>query len=136
LSKTDLAGIEWIVANTINEHARGNPDALAASRIAALAAAGYRIAPAEDHAPGAQPFDALTPENRPQDPFGDGRDWTFETSEHGGAEPDTMPQAIKATDADGRWAIYVPLTIGGKIAVARPHQSGDDGRPLRLISPP
>jgi hypothetical protein len=26
-----------------------------------------------------------------------------------------MPQTIKATDAAGRWAIYVPLTRGGKI---------------------
>jgi hypothetical protein len=30
-----------------------------------------------------------------------------------------MPQAIRATDAEGRWAIYVPLTLGGKIVVPR-----------------
>ena len=44
---------------------------------------------------------------RPQDRFGDGR-------------PDNMPQTIKATDATGRWAIYVPLTRGGKIVVPWP----------------
>jgi hypothetical protein len=49
-----------------------------------------------------------------------GRDWTFKTSEHGGGEPDNMPQAIRATDGTGRWAIYVPLTRGGKIVIPRP----------------
>src|SRR5215468_4785470 len=39
------------------------------------------------------------------------------TTEHGGDEPDNMPQAVQATDAEGRWAIYVPLTRGGKIIV-------------------
>jgi len=58
---------------------------------------------------------------RPQDHFGDGRDWTFRTGEHGGDEPDNMPQTIKATDAAGRWAIYVPLTRSGKIVVPRPY---------------
>jgi hypothetical protein len=60
---------------------------------------------------------------RPQDTYGDGRDWKFETSEHGGDEPDNMPQIIKATDAAGRWAIYVPLTRGGKIVVPRPYSA-------------
>jgi hypothetical protein len=32
-----------------------------------------------------------------------------------------MPQAIKATDAAGRWAIYVPLTRAGKIVVPLSH---------------
>ena len=32
-----------------------------------------------------------------------------------------MPQTIKATDAAGRWAIYVPLTRGGKIVAPRPY---------------
>jgi hypothetical protein len=36
-----------------------------------------------------------------------------------------MPQAIEATDADGRWAIYVPLTCGGKIVVPRPEYRDD-----------
>jgi hypothetical protein len=30
-------------------------------------------------------------------------------------------QTIKATDAAGRWAIYVPLMRGGKIVVPRPY---------------
>ena len=39
----DSAAIERIIANTINETARGDPDALAARIVAALAEAGYRI---------------------------------------------------------------------------------------------
>ncbi len=62
---------------------------------------------------------------RPQDIHGDGRDWKFETLEHGGDEPDNMPQAIEATDAEGRWAVYVPLTLGGKIVVPRRENVGD-----------
>jgi hypothetical protein len=30
--------------------------------------------------------------------------------EHGGEYPDTMPQAIKLIDAEGRSCIYVPIT--------------------------
>ena len=37
------AAVERIIANTINETARGDPDALAARIVAALAEAGYRI---------------------------------------------------------------------------------------------
>jgi hypothetical protein len=44
---------------------------------------------------------------RPQDRTLDGRDLTFETLEHGGAEPDTMPNAIRITDREGRSAVYV-----------------------------
>ena len=124
MSERDSATVERIIANTINETARGDPAALAARIVAALAGAGYSIVPAngiEDTALGPQPFDELTREMRPQDPFGDGRDWTFRTGEHGGDEPDNMPQTIKATDAAGRSAIYVPLTRGGKIVVPRPY---------------
>ena len=120
----ETPSIERIIANTINEEARGDPDALAVRIVTALGEAGYRILPAngmKETARGSQPFDALTPEMRPQDTWGDGRDWTFETSEHGGDEPDNMPQAIKATDAAGHWAIYVPLTRADKIVVPRPH---------------
>ena len=74
----------------------------------------------EDTALGSQPFDELTPDMRPQDIHGNGRDWKFETGEHGGDEPDNMPQAITATDPAGRWAVYVPLTLFGKIVVPRP----------------
>ena len=90
--------------------------------MAGLRNAGYRITPAtEDIALGSQPFDELKPEMRPQDTYGDGRDWKFETSEHGGDEPDNMPQAITATDPVGRGAVYIPLTRGGKIVVPRPY---------------
>jgi hypothetical protein len=123
MSKGDISAVERIIANTINETARGDPDALAARLLAALVEAGYLIISAngiEETALGSQPFDELTREMRPQDHFGNGRDWTFRTGEHGGDEPDNMPQTIKATDAAGRWAIYVPLTRGGKIVVPRP----------------
>src|SRR5580692_634357 len=111
MPKVEAPAVERIIANTIDETARGDPDALASGIVAALAAAGYGIVPAngiEDTALGPQPFDKLTREMRPQDPFGDGRDWTFRTGEHGGDEPDNMPQTIKATDVAWRWAIYVP----------------------------
>jgi hypothetical protein len=36
----------------------------------------------------------MMPEKRPQNPHLDGTGLTFETLEHGGDEPDTMPQAI------------------------------------------
>jgi len=91
MSRIDGAAIERIVANTIVETARGDPDALASRIVAALAEAGYRIAAvnlAKDTALGRQPFEELTPEMRPQDTYGDGRDWTFRTGEHGGDEPD------------------------------------------------
>lgn len=84
---------------------------------------GCRIVP-EDTALGDQPFDELTHDKRPQDTYGDGRDCTFNTGEHGGDEPDNMPQVIEATDAAGRWAIYVPLTRGGKVVVPRPRSGG------------
>jgi hypothetical protein len=41
----------------------------------------------------------------------------FEKLEHGGEYPDTMPQAIKLIDADGRSCIYVPITQNGKVIV-------------------
>jgi len=45
-----------------------------------------------------------------------GRDWpAFETMEHGGEYPDTMPQAIKLIDAEGRSCIYVPILQNGKV---------------------
>ena len=39
----DRATVERIIANTINETARGDPDALAPRIVAALTAAGFRI---------------------------------------------------------------------------------------------
>jgi hypothetical protein len=46
MSKVEASAVERIIANTINETARGDPDALAARIVAALAEAGYRIVPA------------------------------------------------------------------------------------------
>jgi hypothetical protein len=114
----DTRSINRIIANTINEKVFGDPDALASAIIAELAENGCWIVP-EDTARGDQPFDELTPDKRPQDTYGDGRDWRFETGEHGGDEPVNMPQTIHATDAEGRWAICVPLTQGGKIVIPR-----------------
>jgi hypothetical protein len=37
-----------------------------------------------------QVFDVLKPEDRPQDEWMDGRSLRFETSEHGGAEPEVI----------------------------------------------
>jgi hypothetical protein len=58
MSRADVPAVERIIANTINETARGDPDALAARIVAALGEAGYRIVPAngmEDSALGSQP---------------------------------------------------------------------------------
>jgi hypothetical protein len=60
-------------------------------------------------------FAKMTPEKRPQDPSMDGTGLTFETMEHGGEYPDTMPQAIKLVDAEGRSCIYVPITQNGRV---------------------
>jgi hypothetical protein len=51
--RADVPAVERIIANTIKETARGDPDALAARIVAALGAAGYRIV--EDTAHGSQP---------------------------------------------------------------------------------
>jgi hypothetical protein len=50
-----------------------------------------------------------------RDPHLDGTGLRFETMEHGGEYPDTMPQAIKLIDAEGRSCIYVPITQDGKV---------------------
>ena len=43
MQKAEVPAVERIIANTINETARGDPDALAARIVAALAEAGFRI---------------------------------------------------------------------------------------------
>jgi hypothetical protein len=43
MQKAEVPGLERIIADTINETARGDPNALAAHIIAALGEAGYRI---------------------------------------------------------------------------------------------
>jgi hypothetical protein len=58
---------------------------------------------------------ATAPGKRPQDPDLDGTGLTFEPLEHGGEYPDTMPQAIRLTDARGRSAVYVPIKVRGKV---------------------
>ena len=60
-------------------------------------------------------FAQLTLEKRPQDPSMDGTGLRFETMDHGGEYPDTMPQAIKLIDAEGRSCIYAPITQNGKV---------------------
>jgi hypothetical protein len=45
----------------------------------------------------------------------DGTGLRIETLDHGGEYPDTMPQAIKLVDAEGRSCIYVPITQDGKV---------------------
>jgi hypothetical protein len=60
-------------------------------------------------------FNKLAPENRPQDPSMDGTGLLFETLEHGDEYPDTMPQAIRLTDVQGRSCIYVPIMQDGRV---------------------
>jgi hypothetical protein len=55
-----------------------------------------------------QGYRHLLPEMRPQDPLRDGRGLTFKAVEHGGDEPDEMPQAVEVTDQQGRWCLFVP----------------------------
>src|SRR6516162_8351233 len=45
MPKVEAPAAERIIANTINETARGDPDALAARIVAALAEAEYRVVP-------------------------------------------------------------------------------------------
>jgi hypothetical protein len=77
------------------------------------AATSFRIDPKGQRSIGSH--SALIPELA-----GDGTGLRFETGEHGGDYPDNMPQAITLTDAQGRWVIYVPLRVGGKIVVPEP----------------
>jgi hypothetical protein len=73
MSKADAAAVERIIANTINETARGDPDALAARIVAALGEAGYRIVPAngkKDTLLGLQP-DKYRMEQLDRSPNGD-----------------------------------------------------------------
>ena len=60
-------------------------------------------------------FQDLVADKRPQDPHLDGTGLRFETLDHGGEYPDTMPQAIKLIDAEGRSCIYAPTTQNGKV---------------------
>jgi hypothetical protein len=79
----------------------------------------------------------MPPERRPQDPTMDGGDMRLEgsrveTKEHIGEYPDTMPQVIEVTDAEGRKAAYVPLSHDGKVvdssAVVKKLKDCEDSR--------
>lgn len=72
-------------------------------------------------------YEQMTEDKRPQDETMDGSNWTFETLEHGGEYPDMMPQAIRATDAQGRSCIYLPVTVHGKVVDSKGYVS--DSRP-------
>ena len=63
-------------------------------------------------------FEIMTEDMRPQDPGMDGDGLVFETSEHGGKYPDMMPQAIKMTDAQGKWCIYLPTIEDGEVVLS------------------
>lgn len=39
----------------------------------------------------------------------------FEALDHGGEYPDTMPQAIRLTDALGHSCLYLPTSRNGKV---------------------
>ena len=57
----------------------------------------------------------------------DGTGLTFETLEHGDDEfTDTMPQAIRLTDAEGRSCIYVPITQDGKVVDSEGYSFGPE----------
>lgn len=77
-------------------------------------------------------YEVLTEDKRPQDEKMDGSGWTFETLEHGGEYPDMMPQAIRATDANGRSCIYLAVTVNGKVVDSKGFFS--DSRPGSRIS--
>ena len=62
-------------------------------------------------------FDVLVPQDRPRDTYGNGRSLRFITSEH---DEMTMPQVIEVRYAEGRWAVYVPLEINGKMVRPQP----------------
>jgi hypothetical protein len=64
-----------------------------------------------------QTFNVLEPEDRQRDTYGDGRSLRFIMSER---DEMTMPQAIEVRDDEGRWAVYVPLEINGKIVRPQP----------------
>lgn len=64
-------------------------------------------------------FEELPADRRPQDPIMDGTGLTFETLEHGGEYPDTMPQAIRVTDSQGRSCVYMPVKVDGKVVDSR-----------------
>ena len=78
-------------------------------------------------------YKRMAPEMRPQDPSMDGAGLSFQTLEHGGEEPDTMPQAIRLTDAEGRWCIYEPTTVGGKVVQSHGYDYHEEPKPTLSV---
>jgi hypothetical protein len=78
----------------------------------------------------------MRPDKHPQDPHLDVTGLRFETMEHRGKYPDTMPQAIKLIDAEGRSCIYEPIMQNGKVvdgqgfALDRRMNDRQAGRPI------
>jgi hypothetical protein len=66
-----------------------------------------------------------------QDRHGDGTRLRFETGEHGGDFPDNLLQAITVTDAQARWALYVPLESATSM-----HRTRDNRSILRPLCVP
>jgi hypothetical protein len=71
-------------------------------------------------------FAEMTPGKRPQDPHIDDTGLRFETLDHGGEYPDTMPQAIEPIDAAGRSGIYVPITQDSKVVDSQGYVFGPE----------
>jgi hypothetical protein len=74
----------------------------------------------------------MTPDKRPQDPHLDGTGLRFETMEHGGEYPDTMPQPIRLIDAEARSCIYVPIMEDGKVIDSQGYTLDLDDGPRTL----
>jgi hypothetical protein len=71
MSKVEASAVEQIIANTINETARGDPDALAARIVAALAEAGFRIVSANGRENAAPSLPRPEPRQLYRSPNGD-----------------------------------------------------------------
>ena len=78
-------------------------------------------------------YKRMTLEMRPQDPSLNGDGLRFETLEHGGDEPDTMPQAIKLIDAEGRWCIYGPTMVHGKVVQSHGYEYHEEPKPTLSV---
>jgi hypothetical protein len=64
-----------------------------------------------------QQFRELTPDRRPQDPHGRRHRTAVRDGRTQRGLSRQQPQAITVTDAQARWAVYVPLRVNGKIVV-------------------
>lgn len=71
-------------------------------------------------------FRPIEPSDMPQDPDGLAQGWRFEVLEHGGSEPDAMPQWIEATDGAGRNAIFEAMDPVNP--ADRPQDQGKGGK--------